>query len=559
MKKLIHKICMVGMLSIVIAACDNNFDEINTDPKTVYEINPNGHFYKILQIINDSSFEFFYDICFEMNWVQYWAGQSGNGATTYEYTGNMGDRYSRFVSAGGYAKDIQEYIASHMSAEEQEKYRDLVQISTIVLIYYGIYASDTFGSLVYDEGWQARYGGISDPAFQVQQDLYNEWDQQLKDAVTTLKSTNATQFSIGGYDVVYAGNVEKWIKAANALRLRLATRWTKRDMGKAKTIAGEVLGASATDLFASNADGWVFRFENIFTEHGNWAKVQDYRASYSMVKFMTDNNDPRLRMYFRKNDYSQEYIDLWNAQNPSKAIVYNPQQYVGGHSSPSQTRSREYLATSRKIIRTDGSEYTLDTLSRMQDRLFQATYDKGTGISWMPGITYADFCFMAAEFVALGVTSSKTAQQWYEAGVEASLRFFSDMGKASDLVDYTAVTDAEVTAYLANPAVAWDQAKALDRIYSQAYLNFFKNVNEAWALWKRTGYPNTTSTVVVEDLVTTAADPIVLPRRHSFTYPLEGTTNYANYKKRIDDMAADPDFGDVTDATGRIWWDKKVE
>ncbi len=278
-----------------------------------------------------------------------------------------------------------------------------------------------------------------------------------------------------------------------------------------------------------------------------------------MVDYMLKNNDPRLRMLYRKNNYTKENVDLWNVQNPGKQIVYNPQQYVGGHSNPDAvnvTTSPEYYAAARKIKQADGKELTLDTLSYTQERMFYPSFSNGTGIVWMPGISCADFCFMAAEFVTRGVGSSKTARQWYETGVESSIRLYSEMAGKAQVENYEAVKESEIKAYMQTSAVQWDASQALEKIASQAFIDYYKNVNEAMSLWKRTGFPNTVTPFPVEPL-TSEGQQIVIPRRHSFTYPLPGTNNYENYKKRIDDMAKDPDFGEPIDATGRIWWDKK--
>lgn len=560
MKHLLYKTGCVAIAFLALIGCTDKFDEINTNPTTVYKIDPPVHFYQATNIMNNSSFEFYYDICSkQMPWMQYTVGTSGNITTTFDYISNQGDRYSRFVSSGGYVKDIEEYIKVNIPAEEQLSYANLILISKILRIYYGIYTSDTFGSLVYDEGWQARYGGITDPSFQQQEELYNEWDSELKTAIASLKE-NKNQISIGGNDVIYSGKVENWIKAANALRLRLATRWIKRDLEKAKSMAADVFKENTQYLFSSNNDGWVFRFETKFTGHDNFALIESYRATYSMINYMLENEDPRLRIFYKKNTYSKENVEIWNEQNPSNTLVYNSQQYIGGHSDPmsvNRTTSPEFYASQRKIKLADGTEETLDTLSHVQNRLFYAQSDKGTGISWMPGITYADFCFMAAEFSYYGVSSPKTTQAWYEEGVRSSLGFWSDMGKSSDVANYSSITDSEIETYMNSKAVVWDESKAMQKIASQAFIDYFKNVNETMSLWKRTGYPNTTTPLAVERLMSNTTDEIKIPRRHSFTYPMPGTNNYDNYKKRLDDMAKDPDFGSVDDATGRIWWDKK--
>jgi hypothetical protein len=163
---------------------------------------------------------------------------------------------------------------------------------------------------------------------------------------------------------------------------------------------------------------------------------------------------------------------------------------------------------------------------------------------------------MAAEFVLNGVASNKTAEQWYTDGVRGSLDMWNKVGAFCKIHNYEAMTEAEITAFMNQDDIKWNPAKGLEQIYSQTYIEHFKNSNEGWALWKRTGYPTTSSIVALEDVYVGGVKQN-MPRRSRFTVPLEGTSNYENMKNRIDVMAADPDFGDMSSEFGRIWWDKK--
>ena len=107
------------------------------------------------------------------------------------------------------------------------------------------------------------------------------------------------------------------------------------------------------------------------------------------------------------------------------------------------------------------------------------------------------------------------------------------------------------------PGVKYDPAKGVELIAVQSYINFFKNPNEAWALYKRTGYPNNTSVLPMERIFSDAIEQFV-PRRAPIRVAPPTDLNYQNNQAAVAQMAQDPDFGaGPSDVTGRIWWDDK--
>jgi hypothetical protein len=198
-------------------------------------------------------------------------------------------------------------------------------------------------------------------------------------------------------------------------------------------------------------------------------------------------------------------------------------------------------------------------------RLFTPSSNGGTGTGHFPIITYADFAFMRAELAARNVTT-ENAENWYNAGVTASIKLYDKWANAAKVQElnapsgstsYVAVTDAEITNYLGMPGVKFDATKALDQIITQAYINYYKNPNEAWALYKRTGLPNHTSVLPLERLFSDAIEQFV-PRRAPIRVAPPTDLNYENNQAALAIMGQDPDFGaGPSDVTGRIWWDDK--
>lgn len=441
------------------------------------------------------------------------------------------------------------------------------------MTYYAFYTTDINGSLPYTEAFQARYGGTVTPKYNTQEELFTTFDNDLKAAIATLKGASAGQTSFGDADLYYKGDATKWVKAANALRLRLAMRWAKRNASKQSEIVNEVL-ANPADLFASNDDNLEFVTSFSHTGTGsNWDPSSAlFKGSKALVDFMFETQDPRLRIFFQKNSYSQENVDLAIAQGkiPASTVV-NPRRYVGGFASPdaaSNPLNAGYYNNNRTFTNANGvTGVAIDTLSRIQYRLFcpgvtdptipaaSQTVPKERSVTF-PMLTYSEQLFFRAELAAKGITT-ENAEQLYEAGVKASMKYYNTLGSRAEVFDYSAITDAEIATAYNNVKVKYDVAKALDQIASQAYIHYFKQANEGWALFKRTGMPNATTVVALESIV---ADGVMqkMPRRALITVPSTSDRNFDNANSAINQMETDPEFGaGPTDIYGRIWWDKQ--
>lgn len=534
------------------------FVELNTNPATLYSIKPEEQFLNAPIQIHGSDFEQFYDNYRRiMYWMQQSTAQGGNGSVTLKTVGNFNTRYGVFFpNAGGSLTDVQKLIEK-LPADQQAKYTQIYAIADIPKIYYAFYVSDINGSIPYTEAFQARYAGTLTPKYETQQALYALWDKRLKEVVTALKATpSVTQVSLGANDLWFNGNVALWAKAAAGLRLKMAMRLMKRDAATATAIAKEVI-ADAANLMTSNADSWVMYADVSFTAGGNWSPVE-FRAPKPTVDFMWNTADPRLRLFYKKNNYTQANMNAAIAKGVYPAgTVVSPRQYVGAPISPDVVKTTAATWFTAKKV---DDNLSLDTVSYLQFRMFQPAYSAsgaaGTGKNFFPIITYADELFMRAELAAKGITTESASAMYY-AGIDASIAFYDQAAKNAALEDYSAVTPAEITAYKAAPGVVYDAARILEQIGVQAYINFYKQPNEAWANFKRTGYPNSTTALANEDIL---IDGTVyqIPRRAALSAPGASDLNAANKQAALDAMKADADFGaSIGDLYGRVWWDKK--
>jgi hypothetical protein len=562
MKTNFKKIITCLAFASVLASCsDENYIDANKDPDVLNQVPPENQFLSATISLHSQDFEAYYDLYrLIMPWMQYVTPQGGNALNFTRNINNFSQRYGRLYTGVGDALTDVEQLVKKMPAEDQPRYVYMVNISKILKAYYTFYVSDIYGSVPYKDAWQARYGGTLTPQYENQETLFNDIDADIKAAIAELKTAQeAPQVSLGNYDQYYHGEPQAWVKAGNALRLRIAMRLLKRNQTKASTIASEVLSSDAGDLMSSNADGWVLKATSSLTSGGNWNPDLLY-STEPLVDFMWNHNDPRIDAFFSPNGYSQDIIDeLITEGDLPGGTTESSRRYFGSLTSPDESK----LAANQKwytprTATVNGGDVRVDTLSLIQRRLFQPAFDEGsgsgTGLYYSPVITYAEFCFMRAELAARSITS-EDAQTFYEAGVKASVEWYDQIASDGGLTNYSPLDPDEINDYLAEPGVAFDPAKALDQIASQSFLNFFKQPAEGWALWKRTGLPNTTTVLALTDM-TSSGVSLPIPRRAPLPLLSEISLNYENQKAAYDEMQQDAGFGaGPTDAFGRVWWD----
>ena len=164
-------------------------------------------------------------------------------------------------------------------------------------------------------------------------------------------------------------------------------------------------------------------------------------------------------------------------------------------------------------------------------------------------VTYSQTSLLLAEAAKRGwiAGGDAAAKQYYEAGIKADMTGYS-LYLARTKSALPQVTQAEQDAYLAQPAVAYDPAKAIEQINIQYWIANFTNGSEAWANYRRSGFPTLARNSFNDALLANGGDGYV----HRFTYPdAEFSKNQLNYQ------AAVTAIGGTDDLVTRVFWDKK--
>lgn len=198
-------------------------------------------------------------------------------------------------------------------------------VAKIFLAYNAAVLTDVFGDVPYSEA--AEYDEKGQPKFlqpriDKQEDIYKDIMKNLDEAIELLKKED--RYGMGGQDLIYGGNAEKWNKTAYGLKARYLMRTLLRSTDKNKVL---------NDII-TNVDSSFKSYENQFMfNHYNGSSVVNplfaisvgsrrhlLGASLSFIEKLEERNDPRLfKMY---NDfYTKKENDLTDvAELKSKAF-----------------------------------------------------------------------------------------------------------------------------------------------------------------------------------------------------------------------------------------------
>ncbi len=124
-----------------------------------------------------------------------------------------------------------------------------------------------------------------------------------------------------------------------------------------------------------------------------------------------------------------------------------------------------------------------------------------------------------------------TAKTYYENAIAA------DMATYSLYTGTTPISAADIAAYIAQPSVAYNPADALKLINTQYWVVNIRNGTEAFANYRRSGFP------------VLMTNPFVSTPIRRLSYPdVEGSANNANYTAAAAAIGGDK-------VTSRVFWD----
>jgi hypothetical protein len=479
MKHTFLKSCAVAALVVFSAGCTKDFDGINTNPNAPTTVNSG---LLLPQIQRDM-----------MNAL---LGETwGIGNIVIQHTAKNQfvneDRYlwgelnSIWNNVYDNMRDVR-IILQQSEANGENNYK---AVALIMKSWMFSLATDAYGDVPYSEAIQAKEGQ-NYPKYDPQEEIYNGILSDLKMASDLLGTSSE---AVAG-DVIFKGNLTKWKKLANSLRIRALMRISrKRDVGtELKSI---VDNPTAYPIFEGVADNAVYTYAasapDQFPLHtSRIGSFNEFRASKTLLDTLQSLNDPRLSIFFRPTPDTESaanpiYAGIPNGLNDVDALQYN-----GGPQFQSRIGTIYYE---------------------------QAISTNGLSIAKGVVMTYAELQFLLAEAAEKGLIN-QDAKAYYENGVNASFSFYGLSAPA----DYLTRTQVAYTG---------SASEKYAKIGFQKWISLYFQGLEAWFDWRRTGIP------ALVPGVSNQNDDLIPVR---FRYPIiEQSLNSASYNEAVQRQGPD--------------------
>jgi hypothetical protein len=494
------------------AGCTKHFDELNTDPTSFSSLTPSV----IPKAFAKAEYQGIY-------------GDPG----IYELARALfPDYWSQFFADGGGAPSdrnviVQDWIISQWNSVYTVTWPTLKQvidatrndnpeacaIAKIWKAYIFHYHTDFYGPIPY---FQAGNGDLDIP-YDSQQDVYHDLFKLLDSAVSVLKSADQTIKPFGDNDLIFHGDIPKWTKLANTLRLRLAMRISYVEPDVAKVEAEK---AVADGVMTSNDDN---AYMDVNTASPNGLNLmspwEGFRMSATMESYLKGYSDPRMSEYWSPAESDSQYHSLRN-----------------GMTSAQLTASDKNKLESTSNI---GSRWSVDAANTNKHTVMYS----------------AEAYFLRAEGALNGWNMGGAAKDLYEQGITTSLNqwgitdgatiqnYINGISKPVALNDYfnsPAVADIPV-------AFSGDPDEQRQQILTQKWLALFPDGIEAWAEVRRTGFPKLYPVINSDNPDVSTSDII---RRFTFL-----NYEYQTNGKAVENTGI-PLLGGPDKASTHVWWNK---
>jgi hypothetical protein len=526
---------LLGTLSL--SSC-NDFEELNQNPTTAEKVNPNTQLtYIQLRSWGDWGPNFTY-FSYISSFTQHLQGEWNNVQFGGQY--RRDNERTKILWDNTYQSSIKNIEDVLSTTDGEPQFRNVRAIVRIMRVYYFMILTDIYGDIPYSEGGKGYVDRNPTPAYDLQENIYKDFLKELKEAENELSADGG----IVTGDIMYEGDINKWKRLANSLRLRTSMRLVYVDPALAKSEVADVLSA-ASGLMNSSENALV-KYLDINSWEGteirrnalaqSWRSRETYPNQFICSVFwnyLKNTEDPRLfrlaRCYeeipaaennpFARVDLTDEILTLmgWNLFQPCEPGWFWYSRWPSGYMSPT---------TNSWIAKACRPQVSNDFL-------------RGD----VPGVifTYAETQFLLAEAaVRWPELITASPENLYNNGVASAMNF---------LLNYKvkAYANDEISNYLTKNPFPSETEQRLKAINEQLWILHFNNPPEAYSNWRRSGYPELKPS---KEYGAVTIESQEIPRR--LNYPLDE----ARYNKEELDKALQR-IGGFDNWNAKVWWDKK--
>ncbi len=427
MKKYMKTIfAFVILAALLIPGCTEEFEEINTDPDRAKDAPATNVLAFVIRYHSDT----YYDVWNNMNEPSTYGGHVAKIQYIDEARYNF--RPTVVEDKWYYGYITLNNINEIKMKAEADGATNLLGVAKVLEAQLFQKITDTWRDVPYTDALKMD-DGVLLPAYDRQEEIYPALLQTLSEANDLFNQGGND--NLGSGDILFNGDVDKWQKFCNSLRLRLAMRISEVDAGLAKSTVEGIMGnLSANPIMESNDDNAFFYYPGSSPYEEPWFEDSKGRDDHGMsdilINAMKERNDPRLPVYAFPAESDGEFRGFT----------------IGATTQPN-----------------------LSTISRIGYRF------RRDPAGFAPYMRYAEVMFLAAEAALKGYNVGVGAEEAYNAAVEGSM------------VE-NGLEQPDIDAYLAADG-AYDGT--LEQVYLEEWIALFKQGMEAWSLFRRTGVPTT--------------------------------------------------------------------
>ena len=463
-------VATAALVLFVAVGCDSRFEDVNSNPNEPEQVSPNLLLPNIIRGAVNTSVNT--------------AHTTGNLVLQYVAKASFATEIDRYNWAGvGYWEAYYDDLRNVNDMIRIARERDNPNVEGVGLVMKSWIFSmltDAYGRIPYSE---ANTPGENTPVYDSQAAVYDSLLTDLEEANTLIDPGSGQ--SIQG-DILYDGDLMKWKKLANSLRLRLLMRLSEKQGSGDLDVNVEQQFTSIVNgepVFEGNEDNAALEYldsrPNEWPRHTSRAGTfRTYRMSQTLTDSLNTLDDPRLSVFADLPDSLDTYVGVPNGLTDDASNEFN-----GGRAYQSGLNTQKYFE------QPNAAEGLI--------------------------MTYAEVLFLRAEAAVRGWTG-EDAETLYEDGVEASMAQYDQTPPSG---------------YLDQPGVDYpvgNQERAIDRINKQKWIALFYTGLEGWFNWRRTGVPALEPS---EENVNGDQIPV------RFRYPeSEQSLNAENYQDALDEQ-----------------------
>lgn len=609
----ITSLLLAGASLLMTTGCKDDFTDLNQDPTAVTKGDVAYLFAQGVLEFEPSDYTYwFYNADQMYRWMQLLVSTDGVSSTTFEGGTNPG---FRSINVLKYANEIK-YVRSQLDADKSAAYEQFSAAMDVLCVYMGIFDSDFIGNIPYTEAAQAFHGGTLTPKYDSVESLYDLWLETLDKAVVSFTTATNQDFA-STQDAIYQGQADKWAKLANSLKLRIAARLISQNRAKALQVAEQVANASC-GVIDGTADDFLFN-KAIYNSdnqdkayHWNNGVLQSVGGSQTLINFLVENRDPRVRFTFQKNDWNSKVVQLFfdaGKQNQVPKYILETIDYTVG--SDGKYQFKGWKAPGEPWVRYQGLPLAFDAVQQagtygdwfnyteickyddkhtyvpfsafQQEQIYgridftlpvaagdAVIEDKDDNPWYGMYLTTAEVNLYLAEFKLLGANLPGTAADYFDKAVRASVEEYDRLARLNKIPYYGTTYNydpnekvidlqaGEIDELMSHDAykLTGNKQTDLEKVYIQQILHFMMSPVDAYVTSRRSGVPVNGSAILPRvDYTSNGFPASKIPRRMALSAPSPTDLMYDILVTSYKEQGYTIGSGDILNSE-RVWQDQ---